>query len=549
MSTPVTISISTIADTSGLKKTDAALEEVQDTAQDVTAAMQRSTAEFAAMTDKAKVSTFAFYDLDAALKKTGSKTEDLEPSTRKVTSGMANMRMGVQNASYQMADFAVQVGGGVSATRALSQQLPQLLGGFGMWGAVAGAAVAVVGGLFEAMTKGGVSAEEQAKKTTEAIGKVVDVFKGVTTENLERAETKIESQRARVEATRQTWNETNKAQADYATATLTNSGKIATAQQTIAEWLGQQVAAYQYMKAEMERQAQIRTAAAERELAAEAKRLEAAQRTADEAQRLLETKSLLTEKAQKDLLTSEKELEVLRAKKDALQKIVSDPQNKAISDDPGIGVLQSIGIGIKPLGYTPEQRKAKKQLGAMDFQAELATKEQEVDELREAIKKATADGGTLDKARTAMLAASTRLDDVEKSVEIGTQTILDSLAADTTVAKINDAVSVGKQFATDIDKALEQVKPANDAASQNLSGLAALTADGQIIATEQREAQDRLRTLTGQIQSGQASFTGNLGTVIAWMSNYQRDMATMTSAVAKLQADYRATSARLNQIR
>lgn len=49
----------------------------------------------------------------------------------------------VQNASYQIGDFAVQVASGQSAVTALAQQLPQLLGGFGMVGALAGAAVAI----------------------------------------------------------------------------------------------------------------------------------------------------------------------------------------------------------------------------------------------------------------------------------------------------------------------------------------------------------------------------------------------------------------------
>lgn len=50
----------------------------------------------------------------------------------------------LQNASFQLSDFAVQVGGGVDATRALAQQLPQLLSGFGVFGAVAGAAASVL---------------------------------------------------------------------------------------------------------------------------------------------------------------------------------------------------------------------------------------------------------------------------------------------------------------------------------------------------------------------------------------------------------------------
>ncbi|ONG56966.1 hypothetical protein BKE38_05065 [Pseudoroseomonas deserti] len=49
----------------------------------------------------------------------------------------------VQNASYQVGDFFVQVASGQSAITALAQQLPQLLGGFGMIGALAGAGVAI----------------------------------------------------------------------------------------------------------------------------------------------------------------------------------------------------------------------------------------------------------------------------------------------------------------------------------------------------------------------------------------------------------------------
>lgn len=49
----------------------------------------------------------------------------------------------LQNASYQVGDFAVQVAGGTSASRAFAQQLPQLLGPLGVLGAVAGAVAAI----------------------------------------------------------------------------------------------------------------------------------------------------------------------------------------------------------------------------------------------------------------------------------------------------------------------------------------------------------------------------------------------------------------------
>lgn len=49
----------------------------------------------------------------------------------------------VQQASYQIQDFAVQVASGTSATRAFAQQAPQLLSGFGAVGAVLGTVAAI----------------------------------------------------------------------------------------------------------------------------------------------------------------------------------------------------------------------------------------------------------------------------------------------------------------------------------------------------------------------------------------------------------------------
>lgn len=75
-------------------------------------------------------------------------------------------RGGLQNAGYQVADFAVQVQGGTSAMVAFGQQAPQLLGTFGAMGAVIGAAVAVGAALvnFFIMTSG------EARKLDDVMG-------------------------------------------------------------------------------------------------------------------------------------------------------------------------------------------------------------------------------------------------------------------------------------------------------------------------------------------------------------------------------------------
>ena len=62
---------------------------------------------------------------------------------RQSAQGIGGFRSQVQNASFQVQDLAVQIAGGTDASRAFAQQLPQLLGGLGMFGAVAGAAAAV----------------------------------------------------------------------------------------------------------------------------------------------------------------------------------------------------------------------------------------------------------------------------------------------------------------------------------------------------------------------------------------------------------------------
>ncbi|WP_339696032.1 phage tail tip lysozyme [Celeribacter baekdonensis] len=61
----------------------------------------------------------------------------------RVTKSSKLMRGGIQNASYQVADAAVQLQMGTAASMVFAQQMPQLLGGMGVMGAAMGAVVAV----------------------------------------------------------------------------------------------------------------------------------------------------------------------------------------------------------------------------------------------------------------------------------------------------------------------------------------------------------------------------------------------------------------------
>lgn len=103
------------------------------------------------------------------LTQTGKATADVAAKTG------GGMRGNIQNLSFQLQDFAVQVAAGTSASTALGQQLPQLLGGFGALGAVLGAVVAV-GVPLAAMFLDTGDAAEDLKKSVEALEKAVAAY-------------------------------------------------------------------------------------------------------------------------------------------------------------------------------------------------------------------------------------------------------------------------------------------------------------------------------------------------------------------------------------
>jgi hypothetical protein len=70
----------------------------------------------------------------------------------------------LQNAGYQVSDFFVQIAGGTQPSRALAQQLPQLLQGFGLIGVAASVLVAALPSLFSLFGSGATDAETLQKE-------------------------------------------------------------------------------------------------------------------------------------------------------------------------------------------------------------------------------------------------------------------------------------------------------------------------------------------------------------------------------------------------
>jgi lambda family phage tail tape measure protein len=86
----------------------------------------------------AEKATAELKGLENQSKKTADATAHIDRATKAANDSYRGFGGGVRNASYQLSDFMVQVQGGTSALRAASQQLPQLLAGFGLYGVVAG---------------------------------------------------------------------------------------------------------------------------------------------------------------------------------------------------------------------------------------------------------------------------------------------------------------------------------------------------------------------------------------------------------------------------
>lgn len=111
------------------------------------------------------------------MKKTTAAGSAAAASLTNTSRAFGNAGQSVQNASFQVSDFATQITGGVDASRALAQQLPQLLGGFGALGAGIGAAVAILVPLGQSLAKtrdyakelaDGVEKLEEAQSTSRA---------------------------------------------------------------------------------------------------------------------------------------------------------------------------------------------------------------------------------------------------------------------------------------------------------------------------------------------------------------------------------------------
>lgn len=119
------------------------------------------------VTAPARQATKAVDNFTNSLQRSGRGANQLGANMGKATRDTRKFAMtGMQQAGYQVGDFAVQVGMGTSALQAFGQQGSQLLGIFGPFGAALGAVVAIAAALGNAFMKSSEEASDLQKNTT-----------------------------------------------------------------------------------------------------------------------------------------------------------------------------------------------------------------------------------------------------------------------------------------------------------------------------------------------------------------------------------------------
>jgi len=120
-------------------------------------------------------------DGTAQVKDATTQMDNLGNAADKTGQTLKANQQNVKNVAFQIQDMAVQVAGGTSAFVAMGQQLPQLLSGFGMWGAAIGAVAAIAIPLLNVGLKAaGIdmrSLDDRVKDATDSVGKFQDASK------------------------------------------------------------------------------------------------------------------------------------------------------------------------------------------------------------------------------------------------------------------------------------------------------------------------------------------------------------------------------------
>ena len=535
----ITIGLKTIADTTGAEKSEKSIFAVEDAAKqadrelDVLEAKRRLAASDTAA---------AFGDLEDTVRKTTITNETF-------TAGTTKMQAPLRNNSQTMFMFSEgleQAGLGASG---LLSNIPGLVIALGGTAGLAGAVGIVSAGLSQIIPLF-TQTEEKASDMADKFKEIADNAGKLEAERFMGLEEGINIAADAADALKQGFTETKAASASMAMAGVEDATKLAGAQRTITELLGQQVDSYKEIEAASGRDAEKRKLAAQQQIDAEQQKLALAKDAVTAAGDRLGEKKALADTEQANLVTLRGQLATLREQRDELEKIAAgrgryDQLPASLQDFSKKALVTSRGADDYKFAV---DREAGRQAGEGSvLQAQIQAAEARVDQLAAAVETLTKDGGIVAKAENALAAAQTKVTDLTSAVDTNVQRIESTLATDTIVAKTDALAASSEKFATDIKTAAEKVETNTTAGQTAKDSILKAAEDGKITADEQAKVAQSLQVLMGQLQSGQATFSGNLRDLITLQQEFLKSHAQSAIQIQQLKVQAAKLTTQINQ--
>jgi hypothetical protein len=482
-----------------------------------------------AVSDKARVAEFAYYDLNEEVKR-GSV------SLGTFSSGQTKVSASTRNSSQALLMFSQGFEDAQYGIRGVLNNIPGLviaLGGtMGLAGGISIAAVALsqLGPLFSATGESAEELKNKAAKTAETIKEVATNMGELEGERFDAVIQEFDDLRAASEAVKDQTDLTKAADRALAVSALDNATKQEQAIRNLIAALGLQLDKLKELKAIADAEQAKRELTAAQAIEIEQEKLAKAQEAQTTASDILGTQeaSLNVEKGR--LVALQARLEALRKERDELTAMAKLAGNDYPGyNDPTAG---------QRIADSQKGKQAQTRLDSQDFQSELEGTLQRVEELSAKIE-------TQERAVTAMgnaLSTSIQLrEDTEAAVGTKIQELNAGLEASTLVAQSEELLKTQEATAQKLTEVYGQIETTNAAGEAAKQTILAAAADGKVTAAEQKSIADDVRVIIGQIQSGQAATKGNLQELI----NLQKQMAAQAANDAAL---IRQHSAQINQL-
>lgn len=519
--------------TTGAETAAGQIRKVEDAAENLS--RSTSVGSFVDMKDKARVAEFAYYDLGAEIDKTRQRTETF-------TAGATKLQQPLRNNSQALLMFSQGFEDAQYGIRGVLNNIPSLIvalgGTVGLAGAISIAAVSV-SVLFEQLTK-------TKEPTTDVADRIKDIANNMgemETDRFEKVGEGIESAREAAESLQAQFEETQKADAQFALSALDNAAKIKLAEENIATALGLQVDRKKELTAMADAEAAKRELLAQQAIDTENQRLAKAEETATKAADVLSSTKQRLDIESANLVQLRGQLQALREQESALKKLA--PGGNA-AGGPNL-FLPGGGMGFAPgqAAAFDQSKTASKRLNSPEFQTKLKGMQERVDSLEESVRGIVE---TVPRAENSLNAANAAVTDLQTAVETNIERIEATLAADTLVAKSETLVKTGEQFATDIEAAFGKVEASTAAGVTAKESLIAAAADGKITADEMAGVAKNMQVLMGQLQSGQAAFSGNMRELISLQQEFLRAGQVNAIQIQQLKVQAQQQAAAINQL-